>query len=200
MAFKNYLSANGITHRFSYPHTPQQNGRAERKIKTGLALSAQASLPSKFWMQSFQTAIYLINLLPTKVLHYQTPLQILFHKIPNYNHLRIFDCLCFPSLRPCMVNKLSHRSIPCVFLGYAPSHKGYLFIYSSSGHFYMSRNVLFFEESFPFRSSLATSSSPQQLTSNYLPLALLPTPHIPPTYLVSSTPLMLLLLLFCTFI
>ena len=189
LAFKIYLSTNGIIHRFSCPHTPQQNGRAERKIRhveTGLALSAQASLHSKFWMQSFQTAIYLINLLPTKVLHYQTPLQILFHKIPNYNHLRIFGCLCFPSLRPYIANKLSHRSIPYVFLGYAHSHKGYLCFDSESGHFYASRQVLFFEDSFPFRSSLATSSSPQQLTSNCLTPALLPT-HIPTTHSVSST-------------
>ena len=76
-----------------------------------------------------------------------------------------------------------------MFLGYAPSHKGYLCFDLESGHFYVFRHVLFFEDSFPFTSSLATSSSPQQLTSNCLTLALLPTPHIPLTYSVSSTPL-----------
>ena len=139
-------------------------------------------------MQSFQIVVYLINLLPTKVLHYQTTLHILFHKIPNYNHLHIFGCLCFPSLRPYMANKPSHRSIPCVFLGYAPSHKGYFCFDSESGHFYVLRHVLFFEDSFPIRSSLATSSSPQQLTSNCLTSALLPTPHIPHTYSVFNSP------------
>ncbi|KAL6326826.1 hypothetical protein AAG906_011003 [Vitis piasezkii] len=45
LAFKPYLEAHGILHQFSCPHTPQQNGRAERKIRhlveTGLALMAQ---------------------------------------------------------------------------------------------------------------------------------------------------------------
>ena len=59
LVFHSYLEKHGITHRFSYPHTPQQNGRVEQKIrhvvKIGLALSTQASLPSKY-------ACYLINL------------------------------------------------------------------------------------------------------------------------------------------
>ncbi|RVW89826.1 Retrovirus-related Pol polyprotein from transposon RE2 [Vitis vinifera] len=50
-AFKPYLEAHGIVHQFSCPHTPQQNGRAERKIRhlveTGMALLAQSFLPSK---------------------------------------------------------------------------------------------------------------------------------------------------------
>ncbi|RVW20583.1 hypothetical protein CK203_109691 [Vitis vinifera] len=32
-SFKPYLEAHGIVHQFSCPHTPQQNGRAERKIR-----------------------------------------------------------------------------------------------------------------------------------------------------------------------
>ena len=125
--FEDWFFDNGATHhlakdhtslsnvhayQFSCPHTPEQNGRAERKIRhlveTGLALSAQASLPLKYWMQSFQKAAYLINLLPTKVLSYQSPIQLLFHKALNYTHLLIFGCLCFPSLRPYMTNKLSY--------------------------------------------------------------------------------------------
>ena len=141
LALKSYLQSQGFSHQFSCPHIPEQNGRAERKIRhleeTGLALSAQASLPLKYWMQSFQTAAYLINLLPTKVLSYQSPIQLLFHKAPNYTHLRIFGCLCFPSLRPYTTNKLSYRSTPCVFLGYAPSHKGYLCLDTKTDRFYI---------------------------------------------------------------
>ena len=104
ISFPSYFENHGIVHRFSYPHTPQQNGRAEREIRhvieTRLALSAQASLPSKFLMQAFHNATYFINLLPSKVLLNQSPTQLLFNKSPNYAHLCIFGCLCFPSLRP----------------------------------------------------------------------------------------------------
>ena len=61
---------------------PQQNGCVERKIhhvvETKLALFAQASLPSKFSMQAFHTATYLINLLPSKVLLNQSATQLPF--------------------------------------------------------------------------------------------------------------------------
>ena len=182
LAFKSYLQSQGISHQFSRPHTPEQNGRAERKIRhlleTGLALSAQTSLPLKYWMQSFQTAAYLINLLPTKVLSYQSPIQLLFHKAPNYTHLHIFGCLCFPSLKPYMTNKLSYRSTPCVFLGYAPSHKGNLCLDTKTDRFYISRHVIFHENTFPFQSSLVSSdtSSSSDVELVFTP-ALLPQPQ-----------------------
>ena len=54
LGFKSYLQSQGISHQISCPHTPEQNGRAERKVRhlveIGLALSAQASLPLKYWM------------------------------------------------------------------------------------------------------------------------------------------------------
>ena len=123
LAFKPCLEAHGIVHQFSCPHTPQQKARAERKIRhlveIDLTLLTQASLPSKYWFYAFQTTVYLINILPVKLLNFQSPLQVLFHKIPNYRHLKVFGCLCFPSLRPYTQHKLSSRSTACVFLGYA---------------------------------------------------------------------------------
>uniref|UniRef100_A0A2N9EGZ0 Integrase catalytic domain-containing protein n=1 Tax=Fagus sylvatica TaxID=28930 RepID=A0A2N9EGZ0_FAGSY len=63
--FKNLLAQNGILHRFSCPHTSQQNGVAERKhrhvMDTGLALLAQSGLSIKYWVDAFLTTIYLIN-------------------------------------------------------------------------------------------------------------------------------------------
>ncbi|WKA08247.1 hypothetical protein VitviT2T_025985 [Vitis vinifera] len=129
---------------------------------------AQSFLPSKYWTYAFQTAVYLINLLPAKLLHFQSPTQTLFHKLPNYHHLRVFGCLCFPSLRPYTQHKLCYRSTACVFLGYAPAHKGYLCLDVSTNRIYISRNVIFHESSFPFQSSSPPSS---------------PSPHLP-----SSTP------------
>ena len=126
-----------------------------------MTLLAQSFLPSKYWSFAFQTSVYLINLLPAKLLNFQSPLQVLFHKIPNYHHLRVFGCLCFPSLRPYNHHKLSYRSTACVFLGYASTHKGYICLDVSTSRLYISRDVLFHESSFPFQSIPAHSPLPQ---------------------------------------
>ena len=81
----------GITHHVSCPHAHQQNGSAERKhrhiVEVGLALLANASMPLKFWDEAFVTATFLINLLPSKVLNFETPVQKLLHQKPNYEAL-----------------------------------------------------------------------------------------------------------------
>jgi transposase InsO family protein len=55
--FKQFLENNGIIHRVSCPHTPQQNGLAERKHKhimeMGLSLLAQSHLAPLFWVDAF---------------------------------------------------------------------------------------------------------------------------------------------------
>src|SRR6185312_7220264 len=79
----------GISHRVSCPHAHQQNGAAERKhrhiVEVGLALVANATMPLKYWDQAFLTATYLINILPSKVIGYETPVARLLHEKPDYN-------------------------------------------------------------------------------------------------------------------
>jgi hypothetical protein len=151
----------GIIHRISCPHTHQQNGIIERKhhhiVETGLALLAHSSLPQCYWVDAFQIASFLINRLPTTVLKNKSPLEVLFHKSPDYSLLKVFGCLCWPCLRPYTSHKHDFRSLPCVFLGYSPSHKGYRCLHLPTNRLYISRNVIFYETQFPF-SAFASNS------------------------------------------
>jgi hypothetical protein len=144
----------GISHHVSCPHAHQQNGSAERKhrhiVEVGLALLANAAMPLKFWDEAFLTATYLINLLPSKVINYDTPFQRLFKETPDYSALRVFGCACWPNLRPYNAHKLAFHSIRCVFLGYSTRHKGFKCLEPSTGRVYISRDVIFDESLFPF--------------------------------------------------
>lgn len=153
-ALHSFFSKIGITHHVSCPHAHQQNGPAERKhrhiVDVGLSLLAHAFMPLKFWDEAFYSATYLINRTPTKVLDYATPLERLFGHKPDYNFLRTFGCACWPNLRPYNQRKLAFRSKQCVFHGYSPHHKGYKCLDVASGRVYISRDVTFDENEFPF--------------------------------------------------
>ncbi|KAK0574427.1 hypothetical protein LWI29_023559 [Acer saccharum] len=158
----------GIQHLKSPPHTPEHVGTAERKhrhvVETALTLLNHASLPPKFWSLAFQAAVYLINRMPTKVLHHQSPYSKIFNKDPNYHKLRVFGCLCFPWLRPYTSHKLQPRSKPCVFVGYSNEHNSYLCLDRSTNRVYISRHVVFVETEFPFASVKQSTSTLSPLT------------------------------------
>ncbi|KAL8159966.1 hypothetical protein V2J09_001503 [Rumex salicifolius] len=125
---RSFFSSNGVVFRFSCPHTSQQNGKAEQMIRTITntvrTLLFHGHLPPHFWVEALHTAVYLLNITPTTTLALRTPHQALFHQIPNYTHLRVFGCLCFPNLTATTAHKLEPRTRPCVFLGYALQHRG----------------------------------------------------------------------------
>jgi hypothetical protein len=127
---KQFLLDKGIAHHLSCPHTPEQNGVAERKYKhimeTTSTLLHTAKLPSKFWSYACLTVTYLINRMPTPVLLHKSPFEMLFGSSPELNHLRIFGCACFSLLRHYNHNKLQPKTSKCVFLGYGIKYKGYL--------------------------------------------------------------------------
>lgn len=52
----------------------------------------------------------LINFIPSPILHNKSPYKLLTGKLPNYSHLRIFGCLCFPLLKPYNTHKLEPKS------------------------------------------------------------------------------------------
>jgi histone deacetylase 1/2 len=57
-------------------------------------------MPLKFWDEAFLTTIFLINCLPSKVIHNISPLEHLLGKKPDYSFLWTFGCACWPNLRP----------------------------------------------------------------------------------------------------
>lgn len=79
-----FLIQVGIIHHVSCPHAHQQNGSTERKhrhiVEVGLSLLAHASMPLKYWDEAFLAATYLINRVPSKVIHNTTLLQHLFNQ------------------------------------------------------------------------------------------------------------------------
>jgi hypothetical protein len=100
--------------------THHQNGSVERRhrhlVHIGLALLAHSNVPFTHGDDSFETAFYLINCLPT-ISRPKSPFELLFHKIPDYKFLKTFGYECWPYLRPYNSHKFSYRSKSCLFLG-----------------------------------------------------------------------------------
>ena len=147
-SLQSYLQKYGIIHQKSCPYTPEQNGVAERKhrhiVEIAATLMSRASIPIKFWPFAFNTAVYLINRLPSPNLGYKSPFEILFHKTPDYTYLKVFDCTCYPLLKPYTSNKLQPKTTKCTFLGYASDSNRYLCYNMSNQQVYTSRHVIFY--------------------------------------------------------
>ena len=107
-------------------------------------------MPLKFWDEAFLTAVYLINILPSRVIKNETPTERLLHVKPDYAPLRVFGCACWPNLRPYNNRKLMFCSKQCVFLGYSVQHKWVKCLDVSTGRVYISQDVAFDETQFPF--------------------------------------------------
>lgn len=144
---KIFQSDGGIHHQISCLYTPSQNGRAERKHKhlteTSLTMLFHANSSIWFWVEAFSIAIYIINRLPTPVLNELFPFEILYGKTPAYAIFHTFGCLCFPYLRDYAKIKFEPHSVPCIFLGYTPSYKGFRYLDLTSHWVFVTKHARF---------------------------------------------------------
>jgi hypothetical protein len=109
----------------------------------GLTLLAQSHLPTTYWIDSFLTSAYLIDRLPTNILHNLSPFYM-----PKYSDLHVFGCSCYYLLSPNGKHKLCFKSQKCIFIVYSVQQKGYRCLDLNTGRFYISCNVIFDENSF----------------------------------------------------
>lgn len=77
-------------------------GSVERKhtysVETSLALLASGLVPKQYWVEAFQTVVYLINRLPTKILNYISPYEKL---IGHFQITPFYKCLATRVIHIC---------------------------------------------------------------------------------------------------
>ena len=144
----------GIVHQTSTPHSPHQNGKAERANRTLLemarAMLAHAYMPSRFWVPAIATSCYLHNRLPSAS-GQVSPYEILYGITPSLDHCRVFGCLALAKVPYTTASsKWAWKSQECIFLGYSEMKKAYLLLTLHDRKELYSKDVVFNETKFPF--------------------------------------------------
>ncbi|TYK11979.1 gag/pol protein [Cucumis melo var. makuwa] len=95
LRFQDYMIENGIQFQLSAPGTPQQNGVSERRNRTLLdivrSMMSYAQLASSFWGYAVETAVHILNNVPSKSVSV-TPFELWRGHKPSLSHFRIWSC------------------------------------------------------------------------------------------------------------
>ncbi|KAK4406515.1 Retrovirus-related Pol polyprotein from transposon RE1 [Sesamum angolense] len=138
-------------------------------------------VPKSYWGDVVLTACYLINRMPSTVLNGDTPYSCLFpDKLLFGIAPRVFGCVCFVHIHSPSLDKLSPRSVKCIFLGYSRIQKGYRCYDPQSRKSFTFADVTFFEFTH-FYSPQSSAIIPPPSVPLPVPTLSVP-PHIePPT-------------------
>ncbi|GJT39452.1 retrovirus-related pol polyprotein from transposon TNT 1-94 [Tanacetum coccineum] len=127
--FGEFCNANGITHNFSAPRTPQSNGVVERKNRT---------------LQEMSRTIAILG---------KTPYEILRGRKPTLDYFRVFGSKCFILNTKDYLTKFDPKSYEGVFLGYSQNSKAYIILNKHTRKIKESLNVTFDETPPPSKTS-----------------------------------------------
>ncbi|GJS03246.1 retrovirus-related pol polyprotein from transposon TNT 1-94 [Tanacetum coccineum] len=155
--FGEFCNANGITHNFSAPRTPQSNGVVERKNRTLQEMSRtmlnEQSLPQKFWCNAVDTSTYILNRILIRTILGKTPYEILRGRKPTLDYFRVFGSKCFILNTKDYLTKFDPKSYEGVFLGYSQNSKAYIILNKHTRKIEESLNVTFDETPPPSKTS-----------------------------------------------
>lgn len=104
------------------------------------------NMPKTFWLDAVQIVVFLFNRMPIGVLGFKTPIDVLsslatVFPIPPM----VFGCICYVHVDKSQRSKLNPKSLRCIFLGYAPSQKGYKCYHPLTWQRFVSMDVTFHE-------------------------------------------------------
>ena len=128
--FSSFTSSHEILCQSTCAYTPQQNRVVERKnrhlVETARTLLFHYKVPQRFWGDAILASCYLINRMPSSVLHDKIHHSILFPNQPLFClPPRVFGYVCFVHILTPGQDKLSAKAMKCVFLGYSRFQRGY---------------------------------------------------------------------------
>jgi transposase InsO family protein len=154
--FKKQLRECGIIHETSVPHSPSQNGVAERQNRVLLEMARcmilDAQMPDAAWAEAITTAAYIRNRLYSSATN-RTPFELFYGRKPQVSHIRRFGVTTVALKEGQNINKLHPKGEVLKLVGYSPTQKGYRLISPQNGKLIISRDVRFMDEdnaSYPY--------------------------------------------------
>jgi hypothetical protein len=151
-----FLKELGINILTSVPHMHQQNGCAERFIRTivkkAQAICLEACIPQNWWEFAVNYAVHVYNHTSSKRSSndYRMSFERLHCTKPDVAHLRVLGCGAYVFLpEDVRNNNLSPRSELMTFIGLSEGTKGYIFMKSPNNNVFTAVQALFDETLFP---------------------------------------------------
>ncbi|GKD50095.1 retrovirus-related pol polyprotein from transposon TNT 1-94 [Tanacetum coccineum] len=183
-------SSVGIFHQKLVLRTPQQNGFVERQNRT-LVKAARTMLifskaPMFLWAEAVATACYTQNRSLIHTRHNKTPYELVHDKKPDLIFFQVFGALCYPTNNSEDLGKLQAIVDIGIFVGYAPSRKGYRIYNKRTRRIMETIHVHFDEPSEPMvpvqlsTGPAPTSLTPGQISSGLVPNPVPAAPYVPP--------------------
>ena len=153
LALQSFFHTHGVTYQTSAPHTPQQNGCAERFNHTLLekanVMRHHACMPHIFWQDVVQTALHIYNHQPICRLHWKTPNEMFLGDKPDISYFKVFGTCAYVHIpADTREDKLSPRAEQMIFIGYPPNSKAYHFWSQDHWQVYESTTAVFDERIF----------------------------------------------------
>ncbi|CAI5473491.1 unnamed protein product [Closterium sp. Yama58-4] len=146
-----FCQRESIEQSFTLPASPQQNGVAERRI--GLVMEVartsliHAAAPHFLWPFAVRYAAHQLNLWPRVSLPETSPTLRWTGEVGDASRFWVWGARAL--VRDTSADKLSSRTLPCVFLGFVPNAPGWQFYHPASRRVFPSQDVTF-DESVPF--------------------------------------------------
>jgi hypothetical protein len=166
------LKSCGIEYELTMPYTPQQDGVAERRMRSlwelTLAMLFHAKLSMEYWAYAVTHANDILNMMPSSALpENASPHQVRFSAHPK-DTLRVFGCPAFMHIpKERRTGYGGRRSLKVIYVGNAREHSGYVLFDPVTRQQHVSRDVTFDEtfQSGQGQGRLATLGNGQPLQS-----------------------------------
>ncbi|KMQ86153.1 gag-pol polyprotein [Lasius niger] len=145
---KRLFAEEGIRGQYTAPHTPEQNGVAERKNRTLMeaarCMLIDASMAKRYWAEAVSTANFLQNILPNREIE-KTPYELWNKQTADVDRLRIFGSKGYTHVPKEKRRKLDDKATLLTFVGYSMESKAYRMLDIKTNQITISRNVKFDE-------------------------------------------------------